>query len=434
MLLEHPSLDTFESVLRKLLDCAFGDARKGLASAGIRSGQEWYTEAALFFRAACLPGFRTAQQSVGAMVLELEQRIRALQSDEAEARSRRETRTAATKSLKTVLENRQLVLRRLVDAFLWVLVLPNWWILRRWRVEGGIKRIPPETLKPILDALAARDERRESICISCDLSTIAQLGDLIIAMWIPSRNAMKIVVAELKVGSINIILRERLDGASDVPGEIARISSELGPKAVQQAQRMIRQDRRLKDFERVVATDEGVDPISGRRFKMTRKTIIFKDYRGQLAAILARAKRDSWAAVTLDECLHLMAQVPPRVSLDSRGLQIAHDFYHLRHGAFCGVDGPEAAKNTEAMAIKDAPLAVNLFDFCMTQSLAMPPFLWFPQDLMIDVLYGRLDLFAQFDYEKFFALAKKWANLDLEFITGRQARRIVVSKISSPPD
>jgi len=122
MLLDHPSLDSFEPVLQRLLDSAFGDARKGLASAGIRSGQIWYTEAALIFRVACLPGFKAAQQSIGAMVLELEYRIRTLQSDEAEARRRKETPTAATKFLKTVLENRQLVLRRLVDAFLWVAI------------------------------------------------------------------------------------------------------------------------------------------------------------------------------------------------------------------------------------------------------------------------------------------------------------------------
>jgi hypothetical protein len=430
MLLDHPSLNSFEPVVQRLLDSAFGDARKGLASAGIRSGQEWYTEAALFLRAACLPGFRAAQQSVGTMVIELEHRIRALQSDEAEARRRGETPIAATKSLKTVLENRQLVLRRLIDAFLWVLVLPNWWILRRWRVEGGIKRIDPATLKPVLDALAARNERGESICISCDLSTIAQLGDLIIAMWIPSRNVMKIVVAELKVGSINILLRERLEGTADVAHEIAEISSELGPKAAVQAQRMLRQDRRLKNFVNVVKTDEGVDPLSGRHFKMARKTTVFKDYREKLAAILVRAKSNGWAAVTLDECLHLIAQVPPTVSPQRRGLKIAHDFYHLRHGDVCAADGSEADKNAEAMAIKDAPLAVNLSEFCMSQSLAMPPFLWFPEDLMMDVLFGRIEVFAQFDYEKFFTLAKQWANLDLEFITGKKARRIVANKIS----
>jgi len=55
-------------------------------------------------------------------------------------------------------------------------------------------------------------------------------------MWIPSRNAMKTVVAELKVGSINILLHGRLEGTADVEHEITEISSELGPKAALQAQ------------------------------------------------------------------------------------------------------------------------------------------------------------------------------------------------------
>ena len=367
-------------------------------------------------------------------MLELEGQIAALRTDEASARRNRKSLPATMKSLKIALENRQLVLRRLIDSFLWVLVLPNWWILRRLRVEGGIKRIAPVTLKPLLDALAARDERDESISISCDLTTTAQLGDLIIAKWIPSRNAMKIVVAELKTGSMNILLHDKLRKVDtcDAQSKIAQISRELGQKAALQAERMLKQERRLKNFERVIATDEGADPMSGKPFEMTRKATVFKDYRDKLSVILARARRNGWAGVTLDRCLHLIAQVPTELPTASKGLKIAHDFYHLRHGSFCGANGLDAQKNAEAMAIKNAPLAVNLFDFCMRQSLAMPPLLWFPQDLMMEVLRGRIEIFAQFDYEEFLKLAKRTANIDLEFITGKRARRIAVSKMSGP--
>jgi hypothetical protein len=263
MLLDHPSLAPFEPIIQRLLDSAFGDALRGLAAAGLRPGDEWYSEAALVFRAACLPSFRKTQQTIGTMVLELEGQIAALRTDEASTRRDRKSLPTTMKSLRTALENRQLVLRRLIDSFLWVLVLPNWWILRRLRVEGGIKRIAPETLKPLLDALAARDERDESFSISCDLTTTAQLGDLIIAKWIPSRNAMKIVVAELKSGSMNILLHDRLRRVDtcDAQGKIAQISGELGQKAALQAERMLRQERRLKNFERVIATDEGADPM-----------------------------------------------------------------------------------------------------------------------------------------------------------------------------
>ncbi len=59
----------------------------------------------------------------------------------------------------------------------------------------------------------------------------------------------------------------------------------------------------------------------------------------------------------------------------------------------------------------------------------MPPLLWYPRDAMLDVLKGGIEVFAQFDYEKFFKLARKWANLELEFVIGKRARRIKAAKI-----
>jgi hypothetical protein len=134
----------------------------------------------------------------------------------------------------------------------------------------------------------------------------------------------------------------------------------------------------------------------------------------------------------LDRCLRLIARRSEPDADQLKGLKIAHDFYHLRHGHYCAANGSEADKTAEADAIKNAPLAVNLFDFCMQQSLAMPPLLWYPRDAMLDVLAGRIDVFAQFDYEEFFKLARRWTNLELEFVTGKRARRIKAAKISGP--
>jgi hypothetical protein len=366
------------------------------------------------------------------LVLELERQIARLKGDEAKARAERKTLTAEVRELRGVLENRQLVLRRLMDAILWVLVWPDWWILRRLRVDGGIKRIDPRTLEPLLSAIGHHEAKRdETVSVVCDLTTTAQLGDLVIAMWLPARNVMKIVVAELKVGKMNILLRERLQRSptAEVGIEIEKISTDLGPGAAKQAERIVRQERRLRNFDRVIATDIGTDPVSGTPFKMTRR-VISKDYRDKLSALIARARTEGWSGLTLDRCLHFIAQRRESKTDQREGLKIAHDFYHLRHGHYCAAKGSEADKTAEAVAIKNAPLAVNLFDFCMRQSLAMPPLLWYPRDAMLDVLAGGIEVFAQFDYEKFFKLARKWANLELEFVIGKRARRIKAAKIS----
>jgi hypothetical protein len=434
MLLDHQSLEPFEPLIQELVDSAFGDALRGLAAAGFRAGDEWHTEAGLVFRAACIPAFRRTQQRVGTLVLDLERQIARLESDEAKARAERKTLTSEVRELRAVLENRQLVLRRLMDAILWVLVLPNWWLLRRLRVDGGIRRIDTATLEPLLTAVAGHETKRdETVSVICDLTTTAQLGDLVIAMWLPSRNVMKMVVAELKVGKVNILLRERLQRSSDLESgdEIRKISAELGRRAAKQAERIVRQERRLKNFDRVIATDIGADPVSGRPFKMTRH-VISKDYRDKLSALVARARSEGWSGLTLDRCLHLIARRYEPNADQQKGLKIAHDFYHLRYGRYCAANGSEADKSAEAVAIKNAPLAVNLFDFCMRQSLAMPPLLWYPRDAMLDVLAGRIEVFAQFDYEEFFQLARRWAGIELEFVIGKRARRIKAAKISGP--
>ena len=94
--------------------------------------------------------------------------------------------------------------------------------------------------------------------------------------------------------------------------EITAISEELGTKASEQAARMVRQETRLNNFERVIQTDQGVDPLSGRPFKMTRGSTVYKDYRDKLATVLARAKSDGWCGLTLDRCLHLIAEASGR--------------------------------------------------------------------------------------------------------------------------
>ena len=51
---------------------------------------------------------------------------------------------------------------------------------------------------------------------------------------------------------------------------------------------------------------------------------------------------------------------------------------------------------------------------------------------MLDVLLGRLKVFAQFDYEKFFEIAHRETNLKFSFITGKPARRIKAARMSKP--
>jgi hypothetical protein len=434
MLLEHPSLEPFEPKIGNLMNCAFGDALRGLATAGFRPGDEWHTPAARIFKAACLPGFKKVQDEIATDVLNLEREISALKQEEIAERTKKNPSAANLfKMRRTVLENRELVLRRLVDGILWVLFWPDKWVLRRLRLEGGIRRVDPAVIEQMLKAVAYEHSKgEEDICVICDLSTLAQLGDLILAQWKPARDRMKLIVAELKIGPKNVAIYKRLHNPakSDLNTEISNISKELGAKAAQQAARMVRQEERLKNFGRVLTTDEGVHPLTGRKFRMTTNAHVSMDYRDKLRELISRAKLNGSSGVTLDGCFHLLAfAVKPGETNES--LKVAHEFFHMRAGDFCRLRGPEKSQQEEIVEIVRGPRALNLFDFDMTTSIAMPPLLWYPCDMMLDVLMGRVKVFAQFDHDKFFDLASN-SGLKMRFIRGKEAAQIKSANLSGP--
>jgi hypothetical protein len=433
MQLDHPSQDPFEPLIRAMLDEAFGAGLRGLATAGFRPGDEWHTEASRIFRAACFPSFKKAQQSAGAAIVELERRIRELDKEEAIKRGRRES-VADLSELRTVLKNRQLVFRRLLDSMLWVLFWPDAWVLRRLRVEGGIRSISPKEVETLLqERTINEDGNADRFYLICDLTTVCQLGDLVISEWIPSRNIFRNVVAELKVGSKNVVLHKRLHDPeiATIQDALDGIAGELGAKEAKQAARIVRQEKRLENFKRVIATDEGVDPMTGHPFRMTKRPHVSKDLRDKLALLVARTKSEGSFGVTLDGCLRLLAVLPGDKNPEREGLHVALSFYRMRHGSSCAPDAPETVKQREAKTILEAPMAVNLFDFSIGTPLAMPPLLWYPSEMMLDVLMGRVKVFAQFDYERFFELARK-TGIEMSFLGGKEASKIKSAKVSGP--
>lgn len=436
MILDHPSLEPFEPIMRELFDTAFGNALQGLAISGLRPGDELHTDALFIFQAACLPGFKQAQDKLGAIVIELENLICSVTREEAKKRENREIPDAEhCRKLRKVLHNRQLVLRRLIDGMLWTLFLPNKWMLRRLRVEGGIRRVNSAEIPKLLEAVAHQHAKGDDdIWISCDLSTIAQIGDVILAKWMPGRNRMMILVVEMKIGPKNEIIYNRLREVeiSGLEDEISNISTELGPKAGKQAARMARQMRRLTNFKHVLATDEGIHPLSGQRYQMTKKSHMSKDYLDQIHDIIARAKVNGLSSVTIESCLHLLAvAVVNEPDQTDEGLRVAHQFFHMRSGKFCKLSSTETAKQEELDAITKGPKVINLLDFNMFTSIAMPPLLWYPRDSMLDVLMGRVKIFSQFDHERFFDLASR-VGLKMSFIRGKEAARIKSAKLSGP--
>ena len=85
---------------------------------------------------------------------------------------------------------------------------------------------------------------------------------------------------------------------------------------------------------------------------------------------------------------------------------------NLRKPLECRREEIESAK-------KQYPL-VNLAAHNMNYVMSRSPLIWYPKDLVLDVVMGRILVYAQFDLDVFFQMAAD-VNIQLSFITGKEA-------------
>jgi hypothetical protein len=422
--LEHPSLEPIESMISAQYDSAYRAGFDGMKLAGVSPDDIWHTDAHRIFKAVCFPDFKKAQITIGWKVLELEEQIRSLNDKEKKLRSKRETQEAnEIKNIRVVIENRQLIFRRLLDSMLWTLVWPQKWILRRYRIEGGKRKIDIKTIEPLLKEIEKRND--DSLDLICDPTTIAQLGDLIIFKWDAKRNVVNSIIAELKVGPKNVFLCDLLKDTDekDLDGVLSKLTN-TDPQLAKQAKRILRQEDRLKNFENIVFKDEGVHPLTGTKLRFF-DSIASHDYRDEIHNLVSKAKIEGSHGLSLDKCLNLFATTADDQNDPHRQLKLGCMFYHMNTGKFCG---PE---KSDIEYLLKMPKIINLFEQCMMTPIAMPPFVWYPKEIIMDLITKRVKIFAQFNYERFFNIASD-LGIKMCFITGKEAHQIEEAGASKP--
>jgi hypothetical protein len=93
--------------------------------------------------------------------------------------------------------------------------------------------------------------------------------------------------------------------------------------------------------------------------------------------------------------------------------ELPHWLYHLKHPDLeCRMEETESLR-------KEYPL-VNLASHNMNHMMSRSPLIWYPKDLVVDVVVGRVLVYAQFDLDIFFQMAAD-ANIHLSLFTGKKA-------------
>lgn len=382
------------------------------------------------FIRGCHYGFGLAQSHIVNAVIDLENRVRAATA----TRLKGEARAAQVKLVRT-LRNRQLVLRKVLDAILFQVMWPEHRASRYFATEERLHPIDPVVLKRTAqDVHRMNREDRMRFHVICDLTTIAQIGDVVRVDRSDPRERRWAVI-ELKEGKINEVLSGILEAKDHKLAEqdVQRITEKFGDKAIQQAQRMARQVARTENFISILTTDSGKYPLDNLPVRVTKEREYVGDFFSAIDQVWERAKGTGFGSEIVDGCLYVVGfRAEEKTQAGGGYTATSHALYHLTRGVNpkdCQL--PEGAgAGAEIAAMKEiAGGLVDVVRHNMRDMMGYSLFLIGNRELVMDLLFERVLIFLFMDFGRFFALAKK-DGITLRWATRKETQR--ATKLTHP--
>ena len=422
MILDLPGLAAFETLLRKLHTCAFTGGIEALASRGLTMKDIERDQAAhARFIRGCHQGYDRAQRGIAAALIEWEQTRRDAAALLSEHRRNRDARAAGALLQERVLANRMLVLRRLADSLIFTMVGFNPWIVKRFMAQKHTRPIDPLVLQRIVEyASRLNAESRYFFALVSDLTTIIDVGDLLRIDRTPGAGS-KWTLIEVKEGRANAIISEIIQDAKAADDEqMNRVRAEFGEHGVRQARRMIRQQLRLQEVDKILTSDTGIDLVTNRKIFLSPEVYEAEDYVRALHHVIKSAREKGIGVSTVDSCLRIVAVKVDELGRNAAMTGVAHLFYHWSNpAAACAL--PDKKGFTAEVDPATARPFVDLVAHSMIVRWSYPAFIWMlePEELF-DVVMGRVLIFAQFDIQDFVSRVEA-LGFKTNWITGKQA-------------
>jgi hypothetical protein len=424
VLLEHPHLPAFEPQLRRITETAFTGGLDPLTQAG-RSVKDIEHDLAAYrrFIRGCHYGFGLAQSHLADAVIDLQDRIRSATA----TRLKGEARAAQVKLVR-MLRERQLVLRKVLDAILFQVMWPEHRASRYFATEERLHEVDPVVLKRTAgDVYRMNRDDRMNFHVICDLTTIAQIGDAVrVDRNDPSRR--KWAVIEFKDGKMNEVLSGILEAKNHKLAEedVRHITEKFGEKAVQQAQRMVRQVARTENFQNILTTDRGRYAIDNLPVRVTEERSYVGDFFSAIGKVWERAKETGFGAEIVDGCLYVVGfRAEERTQAGGGYAAVSHAIYHLTRGVKpkdCQLlVGADATGELAAMKRISGGL-VDVVGHNMRDMMGYSLFVIGNRELIMDLLFERVVILLYMDFERFFALAAK-EGIKLRWATRKETQR-----------
>lgn len=423
MELEHPDLKPFEPTLRKTIETAFFppwpypqsvvEAMRGSADPRQIVVQT-------------IAAYSKLQLSVAEEVVALERDARRLTDERKVARrARGDPQTRTLGSTIIVIQNRQLVFRRLLDVIVWMVCEQYVWLVSRLLRKGDLQQIDPETLPGIVARATRLNESDPyTLHLASDLTTVVQIGDLLEAS-IGADRRWHISLVELKDGEVNRKIAAEL--ADDRGPEDIRAT--MGDKAAQQAERILKQQGRMKGLADYARTGRGRHPETGWHVARTPDAPPTAGYQIQLRSLVDEAASHGPRLITIDGSLTLAAvrvDSPPDAHL---GLAIHALYHHNRPEAPCLLNSDRLEEEWDLLK-REAPV-VDLVEHSFRVRWGEPVFSWGTLDRVCDLVFGRVKVYAQFNVAKFMERAGD-LGMQMKWVTRRRAERLKQAGVTTP--
>jgi hypothetical protein len=156
-----------------------------------------------------------------------------------------------------------------------------------------------------MEADERNDESGLTFSLVADLTTFVHVADLVSIDFRPSSPIVSFT--ELKSGSVNEILLEKLEDYEPTDSVISAIASDpdIKPQHRKQAQRMLRQRMRLAQVEEVLNKDEGTDIRFKKPIRVQPEYIETTSYGDLLGSLCERADQFGVAGGLGGWCVHI---------------------------------------------------------------------------------------------------------------------------------
>ncbi len=382
------------------------------------------------FMAACHEGFDQAQAAIGQLIIELDANLRDAERDRAEARRNHDREKAQDLALRIDgMTNRQLVLRRIVDYVYFALLNREAHRYKRFFVHRKLQHIDADVLRMALDFARARNaENALRFTLVADLTTGMHMADLVEIDRTDPEPRLDII--ELKTGETNRVLLDMLAKTPD-RATVNQLNA-MGPKAWEQLDRMVRQHRRLSDAFAVMTTDRGFDTLNQAPIVLSKDPVPVDGFLADLIQVCVEAGKAGVSDRRVDECLSLVA-IREDCGLTVTDGLVKHYFYHLnpetRHCLL--LQGGDAAHEEMRRVAQSGLQFLDLGKFLLRDLFGPGLFATMPTPIALDIVTGKLRLFARFDIARFFALAAS-QGITLTWGSRRESAEAIRRKVSAP--